>query len=104
VKATMLGRMVVLTFSLATALTVFTGTVAHAQQAKPSILVIMGDDIGYWNISAYNREGMGYRTPNIDRIANAKLQAIVGQHLQTFRDFLRGRSRAVSRSAKPWRC
>ena len=29
----------------------------------------MGDDIGYWNISAYNRGMMGYRTPNIDRIA-----------------------------------
>ena len=38
--------------------------------AKPNILVIMGDDIGYWNISAYNRGMMGYRTPNIDRIAN----------------------------------
>ena len=36
---------------------------------KPNILVIMGDDIGYWNISAYNRGQMGYRTPNIDRIA-----------------------------------
>jgi hypothetical protein len=39
-----------------------------AQQQKPNILVIMGDDIGYWNISAYNRGMMGYRTPNIDRI------------------------------------
>ncbi len=39
------------------------------QQPKPNILVIMGDDIGYWNISAYNRGMMGYRTPNIDRIA-----------------------------------
>jgi ABC-type sugar transport system substrate-binding protein len=28
---------------------------ASAQQQKPNILVIMGDDIGYWNISAYNR-------------------------------------------------
>jgi arylsulfatase A-like enzyme len=36
---------------------------------KPSILVIMGDDIGYWNISAYSRGMMGYHTPNIDRIA-----------------------------------
>jgi arylsulfatase len=43
---------------------------AHAQTAeKPNILVIMGDDVGYWNISAYNRGMMGYRTPNIDRIA-----------------------------------
>jgi len=43
---------------------------AAAQQAKPNILVIMGDDIGYWNISAYNRGLMGYRTPNIDRLAD----------------------------------
>src|ERR1700734_4308510 len=46
------------------------GLPAQAQSAdKPNILVIMGDDIGYWNISAYNRGMMGYRTPNIDRIA-----------------------------------
>ena len=36
---------------------------------RPNILIIMGDDIGFWNISAYNRGMMGYRTPNIDRIA-----------------------------------
>src|SRR6476659_9790497 len=40
------------------------------QQQPPNILVIMADDIGYWNVSAYNRGLMGYRTPNIDRIAN----------------------------------
>ena len=38
-------------------------------QAKPNILVIWGDDIGYWNISAYNQGMMGYKTPNIDRFA-----------------------------------
>jgi len=44
--------------------------VAHAQPAKkPNILVIWGDDIGYWNVSAYNQGMMGYKTPNIDRIA-----------------------------------
>lgn len=37
---------------------------------RPNILVIWGDDIGYWNISAYNRGMMNYRTPNIDRIAS----------------------------------
>ena len=47
-------------------------TPAFAQEptATPNILVIMGDDVGYWNISAYNRGMMGYRTPNIDRIAD----------------------------------
>ena len=37
--------------------------------AKPNILVIWGDDIGQFNVSAYNNGMMGYRTPNIDRIA-----------------------------------
>src|SRR6201988_4740391 len=46
------------------------GAPALAQQGKPNILVIIGGDIGYWNISAYNRGMMGYHTPNIDRIAN----------------------------------
>jgi arylsulfatase len=40
-----------------------------AQDKKPNILVIWGDDIGGFNISAYNRGMMGYRTPNIDSIA-----------------------------------
>jgi arylsulfatase len=36
---------------------------------KPNILVIWGDDIGMWNLSCYSKGLMGYRTPNIDRIA-----------------------------------
>jgi arylsulfatase A-like enzyme len=43
---------------------------AFAQNAdRPNILVIMGDDIGYWNLSYNNRGMMVYKTPNIDRIA-----------------------------------
>ena len=42
---------------------------AAAQSGKPNILVMFGDDVGYWNVSAYNQGMMGYRTPNIDRIA-----------------------------------
>ena len=42
---------------------------ALAAQQKPNILVIWGDDIGTWNISHNNRGMMGYKTPNIDRIA-----------------------------------
>ena len=42
---------------------------AIAADKKPNILVIWGDDIGVHNISAYNHGIMGYRTPNIDRIA-----------------------------------
>ncbi|GAD79941.1 arylsulfatase [Vibrio ezurae] len=37
---------------------------------KPNILAIFGDDIGIWNVGAYNQGMMGYKTPNIDRIAN----------------------------------
>jgi arylsulfatase len=44
-------------------------TSATAQEKKPNILVIMGDDIGWFNPSCYNSGVMGYRTPNIDRIA-----------------------------------
>jgi len=42
---------------------------AKQERQKPNILVIMADDIGIWNISAYHRGMMGGRTPNIDRIA-----------------------------------
>jgi arylsulfatase len=42
---------------------------AGAAGGRPNILVIFGDDIGWSNISAYNMGMMGYRTPNIDRIA-----------------------------------
>ncbi|MBN1457895.1 MAG: arylsulfatase [Armatimonadetes bacterium] len=37
---------------------------------KPNILILWGDDVGWWNISYNSRGQMGYRTPNIDRIAN----------------------------------
>jgi arylsulfatase len=43
--------------------------VAQAQQKKPNIVVFWGDDIGQSNISVYSHGVMGYRTPNIDRIA-----------------------------------
>src|SRR5262245_57454823 len=43
--------------------------VAEAQAPRPpNILIIWGDDIGWYNLSAYNLGVMGYRTPNIDRI------------------------------------
>ena len=42
----------------------------EAATSAPNILAIMGDDIGYWNLSTYNQGMMGYRTPNIDSIAN----------------------------------
>ncbi|HEY0468716.1 MAG TPA: sulfatase-like hydrolase/transferase, partial [Polyangiaceae bacterium] len=44
--------------------------VAEGKNKPPNILVIMGDDIGYWNVSAHSHGMMGFTTPNIDRIAN----------------------------------
>jgi arylsulfatase len=67
------------TSSLIAAATLSSETLAQAQQTapataaaggKPNILVIFGDDIGVPQISAYTMGLMGYRTPNIDRIAS----------------------------------
>jgi len=44
-------------------------SVTAQPKKKPNILILWGDDIGFWNISANNHGMMGYKTPNIDRIA-----------------------------------
>ena len=49
-------------------LLLFSAIVFAQQTKKPNILVIWGDDIGQFNVSAYNMGMMGYKTPNIDRI------------------------------------
>ena len=50
---------------------IFSASATAEQNAtkKPNILVIWGDDIGEFNLSAYHRGVMGYKTPNIDTIA-----------------------------------
>ena len=48
---------------------IMAGVTRAADTKKPNILIIWGDDIGYRNLSAYNQGMMGYKTPNIDRIA-----------------------------------
>ncbi len=53
----------------ALALTLASGALAQQPAKKPNILIIWGDDIGQFNISAYNMGMMGYKTPNIDSIA-----------------------------------
>lgn len=75
----LLDRLFSAAAGIAVGLTVI--SVAHAQQAtpatppdKPNILVIFGDDIGLTNISAYADGIVGYRTPNIDRIAEEGLR------------------------------
>jgi len=60
------------------------------QTAKPNILFIMSDDIGWFNVSAYNLGIMGYRTPNIDRI---------GKEGAIFTDFYGQQSCTAGRAA-----
>src|SRR4030095_10422453 len=55
--------------ALALGLAILATTSAQAADTKPNIVVIFGDDIGQTNISAYSMGVMGYRAPNIDRIA-----------------------------------
>ena len=43
---------------------------AQAQGSKPNIVVIMGDDVGWFNIGAYHRGIMAGRTPNLDTLAS----------------------------------
>jgi arylsulfatase A-like enzyme len=57
---------------------------------KPNILILWGDDIGWWNISYNNRGQMGYRTPNIDRI---------GDEGMTFTDYYGQQSCTAGRAA-----
>src|SRR5262245_47305945 len=61
-------RVIMMLTSLLLAMYVETPGVAMAQ-AKPNIVIIWGDDIGQSNLSAYTHGLMGYKTPNIDRIA-----------------------------------
>jgi arylsulfatase len=59
---------------------------AQAQEKKPNILVIFGDDIGQSNISAYTHGLMGYKTPNIDRIAKEGMMFTDYAHLSNLMD------------------
>ncbi len=61
-----------------------------ATAKKPNILILCGDDIGIWNISHFSRGQMGYRTPNIDRVANEGV---------TFTDYYAQQSCTAGRAA-----
>ena len=58
---------------------------APSSAKKQNILVIFGDDIGQSNISAYTFGLMGYRTPNIDRIAKEGSKMRSSGPILTFR-------------------
>jgi arylsulfatase A-like enzyme len=57
-------------FALALVMTAAALPAAAQQQRPPNILVIMGDDIGWFNIGAYHRGIMSGKTPNLDRLAS----------------------------------
>ena len=63
IRNTLLGS-----FAVIAAATTISAPAAAQQQQKPNILIIWGDDIGIFNLSAYNAGMMGYRTPNADGI------------------------------------
>jgi arylsulfatase A-like enzyme len=63
---------------------------AQAQDRKPNILVIFGDDIGQTNLSTYSFGLTGFKTPNIDRIANEGMK---------FTDYYAEQSCTAGRSA-----
>jgi arylsulfatase A-like enzyme len=60
-------KLILLTLAFGLAISV--GASAQAQDKKPNIICIMGDDIGIWNIGAYHRGMMAGRTPNLDKLA-----------------------------------
>src|SRR3954470_21378998 len=67
-RAALMGATALMSLSLSGPLS--TPAAAQPQpQQRPNIVVIMGDDIGIWNIGAYHRGMMAGRTPNLDRIA-----------------------------------
>jgi arylsulfatase len=65
-----IGRRIFMVAAILAVLAFIAGPVSAAKAKKPNILVIWGDDIGMYNISAYHRGMLGGKTPNLDRIAN----------------------------------
>ena len=77
-------------FTIAAIALLLTVGVFAQSNKKPNILVIWGDDIGQFNVSAYNMGMMGYKTPNIDRI---------GKEGATFTDWYGQQSCTAGRAA-----
>src|SRR5262245_60138120 len=62
-------RLAIWTLVCVAALPLAAAAQTAAAAKRPNVPVIWGDDIGWYNISAYNLGAMGYQTPNIDRLA-----------------------------------
>jgi hypothetical protein len=65
-------RLALLGATLVLGLAAFIAPATAQTTDKPNIVVIWGDDIGFWNVGAYSRGMMGYHTPNIDRRITVK--------------------------------
>src|SRR5215831_2936852 len=63
-------RKIVATLLVALGVAMFGTPAVYAQEKKPNILFIMGDDIGWFNIGAYHQGIMAGRTPNLDKLAS----------------------------------
>src|SRR6185295_7610007 len=69
-RSSMKPNLVALGLGVATAMAALCSASIPAQaQQQPNIVVIMGDDIGIWNIGAYHQGMMAGRTPNLDKLA-----------------------------------
>ncbi len=66
-KSRTAGKAIVAVF--AALVLAFVASTASAEVKKPNIVVIMGDDVGIWNIGAYSRGMMAGKTPNLDKLA-----------------------------------
>jgi len=74
---------------------------AIAQQQRPNILVIMGDDVGWFNIAAYHRGIMSGKTPNLDRLAS---EGMMFTDYYAEANCTAGRAKRVFRLPLPPRC
>ena len=85
-----IGRSMFMVAAILAVLAFIAGPVSAAEAKKPNILVIWGDDIGQSNISTYTHGVMGYKTPNIDRVAKEGM---------TFTDYYGEQSCTAGRSS-----
>jgi arylsulfatase len=85
-----IDRSIFMVAAILAVLAFISGLVSAAEAAKPNILVIWGDDIGQSNISTYTHGVMGYKTPNIDRVAKEGM---------TFTDYYGEQSCTAGRSS-----
>src|SRR6202050_102988 len=65
-----IGKAVMVFAVFAVVLGLVASAPASAQQKKPNILFIMGDDVGWFNVGAYHRGMMSGKTPNLDKLAS----------------------------------